>query len=314
MGFFDHVAIAVDFSEASKVALAGCRQLLGEVAVQRVTLLHALKPVVLPHGDVPKVRERLEEMRAKMQKAAQEQLGALCAELAWPEGVEVRCEVVEGNPARAVPTAAKEAGAQVLLIGTHSRKGLRRWLQGSVAERVAEGTRIPVLVMPMGSDGVAPEAELAALGHVLVAVDVHREAEKVVRGALEATVAFKNQKVDVTLLTVAEVPEYPTLQADDDMVTGFLDALSADAEAQLDGLEAQYGGDVDHLRHEVRVGDPDEQILNAASEFKSRLIVVGTHGRDEAPLLQLGSTTAYVIRNADVSVLVIPSHPDLIGS
>ncbi|MCB9646451.1 MAG: universal stress protein [Deltaproteobacteria bacterium] len=311
MGFFEHVAIAVDFSEPSQIALRGCRQLLDEVTVQRVTLFHALKQVVLPHGDVPKVRERLELMRAKMHKAATEQLGQICKDIAWPEGVDVRCEVVEGNPARAVPIAAQEAGATVLLIGTHSRKGLRRWLQGSVAERVAEGTRIPVLVMPMGNDGVAPEAELADLGHVLVAVDVHREAAKVVRGALEAAVSFHRQKVDVTLLTVAELPDFPTLQADEDMVTGFLDALSKDAEAQLEGLEAEFGGDVANLRHEVRVGDPDEQILNAANEFKSRIVVLGTHGRDEAPLLQLGSTTAYVIRNADVSVLVIPSHPDL---
>ena len=310
MGIFEHVAIAVDFSEPSKVALAGCRQLLDQVSVQRVTLFHALKPVVLPHGDVPKVRERLEVMRSKMHKAAHAQLGLLCEQVKWPDGIQVQCEVVEGNPARAVPAAAKEAGASVLVVGTHSRKGLRRWLQGSVAERVAEGTRIPVLVLPIGGDGVAPEAELAALGHVLIAVDVYRQADKVVRAGLEAAVSFVKQKVDVTLLTVAELPDYPTLQADDDMVAGFLEAVSADAEVQLEALEAEFGGDVVHLSREVRVGDPDEQILNAASELKSRLIVLGTHGRDEAPLLQLGSTTAYVIRNSDVSVLVIPSHPD----
>jgi len=131
-----------------------------------------------------------------------------------------------------------------------------------------------------------------------------------VQGALEAAVSFVGQKVDVTLLTVANLPGIPDLQGEDELVAEFLGALERDAEQQLEVLEAKLGGDVDRLHHQVKEGDPDDQILATAAEIGARLIVVGSHGQDQAPLLQIGSTTAHVIRHADVSVLVVPSHPD----
>lgn len=311
MGYFDHLAIAVDFSEPSKIALEACRTLCALVGTRQVTVLHAVKHVVLPQGDTPKVRARLEVLQARIIRSAQAELDALCAQMRFPEGVELTLKVVEGSPARVIPEAAVALGASVLLVGTHSRKGLKRWLAGSVAEKMVEGARLPVLALPMGDDGVPPEAELSDLEHVLVAVDVHRQADHVVRGALEAAVAFAGKQVEVTLLTVADLPGAPVLPGDDELVVDFMDAMKKDAEALLEELEARHEGDVVRVHHEVRQGDPDEEILNAAEACGARLIVVGSHGQDQAPLLQIGSTTAHVIRYADVSVLVVPSHPDL---
>lgn len=310
MGYFEHLAIAVDFSEPSKIALAACRRLVDLVGAKRVTVLHALKHVVLPDGSTEVVRERLETLRTKMREAAQAQLDEMCAGLDWPEGVQLDLRTVEGSPSRVIPEAAVDTGASVLLVGTHSRKGFKRWLKGSVAEKMAEGAKLPVLVLPMGDDGVAPEAELGDVQHILVAVDVHAHAERVVNGALQAAVSLIDQKVDMTLLTVADVPGIPGLEGEEDLVADFLGALKKDATEVLEALEARHKGDVDQLRHEVRQGDPDDEIMAAAQDCKARLIVVGSHGQDEAPLLQIGSTTSHVIRSADVSVLVVPSHPE----
>lgn len=311
MGYFDHLAIAVDFSEPSKIALEACRALAGLVHSQRITVLHAVKHVVLPKGDTPMVKARLEALQERIHASAQAQLEAMCAQMQWPKGVKLEHRVVVGSPARVIPDTAVDMGASVLLVGTHSRRGLKRWLQGSIAERIVEGAKLPVLVLPTGDDGVPPEAELADLNQVLVAVDVHAEADKVVRGALEAAVSFAGQKVDLTLLTVAANSGFGSLPEDDELMEEFLDALQKDADHQLVDLEARHDGDVDHVRHITRKGDPDEEILKEAARLEARLIVLGSHGQDAAPFLQLGSTTAHVVRSADVSVLVIPSHPDL---
>lgn len=310
MGYFDHVAIGIDFSEASEVALTGCTTLVEAVRAKRVTVLHAVKQVVLPAADLPEVVRKLEDLRGRMTAAAQTQMAEMCDRIAFPEGVEVVHVVAEGTPARAIPEAAHAAGAQVLLVGTHSRKGIKRWLRGSVAETMVQGAPLPVLVMPTGDDGVAPEEELKRLDHVLVAVDVHRKADHVVSEALQAAVSFAGHTVDVTLLTVADLPSMPTVHAEDDAIVGFLDTLRGDAETLLADLEARHAGEVRNLHHLVRVGEPDEKILAVAEELGAELIVVGSHGQGGAPRLQLGSVTAHVIRHADVSVLVVPSHDD----
>lgn len=54
-----------------------------------------------------------------------------------------------------VPTilaAAEEVGADLIVIGTHGRTGLRRGLLGSVAERVVRGARCPVLTVRIEGD------------------------------------------------------------------------------------------------------------------------------------------------------------------
>jgi nucleotide-binding universal stress UspA family protein len=55
--------------------------------------------------------------------------------------------VAYGDPVRQIVAAAKTAKADLVVMGTHSRKGLDRWLSGSVAEAVATKTKCPVLVL-----------------------------------------------------------------------------------------------------------------------------------------------------------------------
>jgi nucleotide-binding universal stress UspA family protein len=54
-----------------------------------------------------------------------------------------------GSTADGIITCAKEFGADLIVIGTHSRSGLDRLLMGSVAEHVVRHSEVPVLVVPM---------------------------------------------------------------------------------------------------------------------------------------------------------------------
>ena len=55
--------------------------------------------------------------------------------------------VVEGTPADALLEVAAERGADLIAIGTHGRRGLRRLLVGSVAESVVRRSPVPVVVV-----------------------------------------------------------------------------------------------------------------------------------------------------------------------
>ncbi len=68
------------------------------------------------------------------------------------EGVEVEADVVVGYATEEILAAADKHNADIIVMGTHGRKGIDRILFGSVAEKVVTQSRIPVLtIRPAGS-------------------------------------------------------------------------------------------------------------------------------------------------------------------
>ncbi|HEY32508.1 MAG TPA: universal stress protein [Dehalococcoidia bacterium] len=63
------------------------------------------------------------------------------------KGLNVRTEVLLGHPAEEIITFAENNEANLILIASHGRSGISRWVSGSVAERVFRGTGIPVLMV-----------------------------------------------------------------------------------------------------------------------------------------------------------------------
>jgi nucleotide-binding universal stress UspA family protein len=76
-----------------------------------------------------------------------------------PPGVTVGHRLEEGDTVEDILTAAQECGADLIVMGTHGRTGLRRVLMGSVAENVVRRAPCAVLTVrdhgPVG--GVPPE-------------------------------------------------------------------------------------------------------------------------------------------------------------
>jgi nucleotide-binding universal stress UspA family protein len=58
-----------------------------------------------------------------------------------------------GDTADGIISCSKEFGADMIVIGTHSRTGIDRLLMGSVAEHVVRHSEVPVLVVPMVEKG-----------------------------------------------------------------------------------------------------------------------------------------------------------------
>lgn len=313
MALFDHLALAVDFSEPSRVALKAAFRLARMGGTPKLTVMHSVEEVVLPTGDQPVVRARLEALQERIQSSAQKQLDAMIDEVGAPEGVVVETRIVEGAPTRVIPEVCAESGVTLLAVGTHARKGVRRWLKGSVAEAIVRGTKVPVIVMPTGDDGVTPDEELKALLNVVIAVDLHAEAAEVVRVAIEGLRALKKRKPVVTLMTCEDLSDVPIVGADtegQEAVDEIRAAMAEGARASLAAIAKTHADSGIEIQQRVERGDPEDQICAVADEVGASLIVVGTHGRHIAPFIELGSTTAKVLRSSNVSVLVVPSHPE----
>lgn len=63
------------------------------------------------------------------------------------DGIDVVVEVEQGDPAAEICDYAKSIGADLIVMSTHGRSGIRRWVYGSVADRVLRNANIPVLLV-----------------------------------------------------------------------------------------------------------------------------------------------------------------------
>lgn len=319
MGLTDHVAIALDFSEPSELAARAGFELATLTGARRLTVLHATRDVVLPAGEAAELRTRLEELRARIVQAADEQLEALCRKVAGPS-----CErvIVTGRPSAVIPRTLSALGVTLLVLGTHARKGLRRVFAGSIAEDLLRGLDIPALVTLAGADGVDPHAELAALSDIVVGVDVTDQADRLVEAvvSLFAEVA-KTRPLTVHLVhATGSAEELEALIRDQSetqktearqVVKELYDSQSDRAHALMERLEPGLRAAGFQVARHLVSDDFVEEAMRMVRALPAQLVVVGSHGRHGAPLLELGSTAARTIRASDVSVLVVPSHePD----
>ena len=68
------------------------------------------------------------------------------------EGVETKAEVVVGYAAEEIISIAEKEKADMIIMGTHGRKGIDRILFGSVAEKVVKNSPVPVLTIRPSGD------------------------------------------------------------------------------------------------------------------------------------------------------------------
>src|SRR5262245_20347926 len=158
-----HILVATDLSPHADVAQSRAVALAAREGA-RLTLLH----VSVAATSVPAM--------AEVESAAALELAAVAADLerevaaqlaeraAWARaaGVEPATETRHGHPDEVIVQVADELGVDLLVIGTHGRTGLTRFLLGSVAEHIVRRAGCDVLVARgPAADGVFHKALVA---------------------------------------------------------------------------------------------------------------------------------------------------------
>lgn len=146
-----HIVVATDFSPASEPALDAAAALAREIGA-KVSLIHVFDPMPLvPPAAIP----RPERMEGAIEEEMREKIVELLEEMKAERLEGLECEVAAVNhdsAALGLCEWAEEHGADLVVVGTHGRTGLRRLLIGSVAERVVRHCHCPVLAVPPGDE------------------------------------------------------------------------------------------------------------------------------------------------------------------
>jgi nucleotide-binding universal stress UspA family protein len=137
-----NILVAVDFSDYSEAALQYAT-FLAETFGATLTLVHSVEPYVYPED--LSAGFTIEQIDARWIQKQKEKLEALRQTI--KKGIPATVVVTMGTPWNRIVGAAKSWNADLIVIGTHGRTGLKHALMGSTAERVVRHATCPVLVV-----------------------------------------------------------------------------------------------------------------------------------------------------------------------
>jgi nucleotide-binding universal stress UspA family protein len=286
-----------DFSEFSSRALAHALPLAkwyeATIAALHVYSFFAPPPTKLPtiaarpHLSTESREEILHDLREFTEPARR-------------AGLLVEHLVVEGDP---VDEIVKAAGrADLLVLGTHGRRGFEKLMLGSVAERVLRKSPCPVLTVPRRAPESPPDGS-PAFKTIVCPVDFSEESQRALEFALSLA---KEADSGLSLLHVVEaLPEIgpPDRSCFDLMAYGEL--VRRIARDRLRALIPEGARQWCRPEAIVASGKAYRCILKVAEERRADLIVMGVTGRGRIDRMLFGSTTAQVVREATCPVLTI---------
>ncbi|MYM62120.1 universal stress protein [Pseudomaricurvus sp. HS19] len=140
MSQYTHVLAAVDLTEeAQQVARRAAA--LAQASNAKLSLVHVVEPLTFAYGgDIP---VDLSEIQQQLQQQATQQLQALGDSIQVDEA---NRHVLTGSAVTEIHDIAEELGADLVVVGSHGRKGLALLL-GSTANGVLHGARCDVLAV-----------------------------------------------------------------------------------------------------------------------------------------------------------------------
>lgn len=139
---FHKILIAIDKSEsAERVAQSGLE--LAKQFGSEIALVSIVDEMVYHGKDEPTARE-VEDMRGFNFNSSQQRV----IETVFKD-YPVKTFVEEGKPAEIIIKIAEKWGADVIVMGTHGRKGLSHLMMGSVAEEVIRSSKKTSVVIPI---------------------------------------------------------------------------------------------------------------------------------------------------------------------
>lgn len=195
-------------------------------------------------------------------------------------GPGARLHCVTGEPAAVIPRLARERASDLIVMGTHHRPGLVRWVQGSAAEAVVHDAPCPVLLVPRA---------WREPRWILAPVHAAAYARRGVQAAVALARAYQGRVALLEVVRESAKGPYAAKRIAD----------------EADRLPPAARRDV-RPELEVRVGRAVEEILRAGRERD--LIVLVAHRKSLLGDLVVGTTVERVLRHSRVPVLAVPAR------
>ncbi len=258
-------------------------------------LVHATRDAwaALTAADLP---ERFGELDYFLIQQAREQV-AQSLGLKLPAEVRTGLKVVSGRPPIVMNDTIAQVGGGMIVLGGKHHSTLGRWLGGSTSHNMVRAAAVPVLV----TAGAPREP-----ARILVSVDLSPAAKPTLELAERFAALFGAKLRAISVMEpLPLVPEAPPVDMRE-YYQMWEDMLKRDVWPLLrtPGVETM-----------VRHGNVIETLLREAHDWPADVLVVGSHGKNLAQRMLLGSVTEQLLNHLPTSVLVAPiAVPQAVGT
>ncbi|MCX6003267.1 MAG: universal stress protein [Chloroflexi bacterium] len=158
---YQHIMVPLDGSELAECVLSHVEMIAKSCQVPRITLIRVATPLKLYSGfdygglEVAMAAEVMQRIEDDNVKTAEEYLQKQVQRLET-KGIIAQAEVVFGDIADSLINFAEKNRVDLIIIATHGRSGIKRWVLGSIADRILRTSKIPILmVQPQDSGATA---------------------------------------------------------------------------------------------------------------------------------------------------------------
>ena len=193
---------------------------------------------------------------------------------------------------------AKEHDTDLIVMGTHGRRGPKRLLIGSTAECVVRSSDCPVLTLR--SDATTMKEH--KLTNLLVPVDFSDFSEEAVKYAAQLA---KTWDARVTLLHIVEEAVLPTVYGVEPVALYSVDHVLDASTKALNEMKDEFFDESIDVDTRIVVGHAASSIADWAKELNADLVVISTHGLTGMKRFLMGSVTELVVRTAPCAVLTV---------
>ncbi len=283
------ILVPTDFSETANHAEAQAIALARRHGAQ-LQLFHVIEPYWEPPPHLTDaVRDHLEQLELEADTTLASKVDTLRA-----SGVNVSYATSQHvPPTTAIVNAVEKYGPDLVVIGTHGRRGFQHFVLGSVAEKLLRTVPVNVLSLNVDAPLVAADRSYA---RILVPIDFSDHS----RRALDAAFALLADDGVLHVVHVVHAPIYPAFYPGGFAPAPIAPPMTVLVEEHL----TRWLGERNAAR-DVRIGDPFHQILEARAETDAELIVMGTRGLTGLEHVMLGSVSERVVRQSPVAVLTV---------
>lgn len=287
-----------DFSRCARQAQDHALYLAGQFKAE-LYMLHAI--VLLeddPHNpahhfpDPGEIHERLKTLASAKMTEALESHGK--------QDVRIVMEQERGiSPAEVILEYAAKKDVDLVVMGTHGRRGLGHLFLGSVAEEVVRFSPCPVLTIRERKE----PGQVHMVERILAPVDFSDHAKSAVSNAKEIAATY-GAKVD--LLHVIEEVVHPTFYGTGaTSIVELRPTIIPKSKEVMERIFREAPGPEVEAEYHVVEGRASGDIIKFAEDHRSDLIVIATHGLSSVEHLLLGSVTEKVVRQAPCPVFTV---------
>lgn len=285
-----------DFSTCSQQALDHAlflaRQFEAELHMLNAVILHADDPAAeglhFPEGS---------ELLARVMEMSSSELAEWISHKGH-ESLKVKEVQVRGFAAGPLILDYAQANEiDLIVMGTHGRRGPARFFLGSVATEVVRHSDCPVLTLRE----TEPSREIEAIERLLVPIDFSRHSLVAVAHARELAARYD---AALQLLHVIELQTYPTLYGPTAAAFDVSELKRLSFEAMDRVMQQTPGPEVVFDKY-VTSGRVASEVAVFAKDNDSDMVVISTHGLSGLERMLTGSTTEQVVRLVDCPVFTV---------